>query len=402
MNAILTVSQINTYVSFKLKNDPKLRGIAVKGEISDLSENSRSGHLYFSICDSECTIRAVMFSQSASKLRFAPYEGMAVIAYGSVEVYERGGVYQLIVSQLVPDGAGSAYLSLLKLKEKLEALGVFSAPKRPLPKYPSEIAVVTSPTGAAIQDVKSTISRRYPLVKLTLYPTPVQGADAPEAIAAALLKADSGPADLIILTRGGGSSEDLSAFNTEKVAMAVYGCHKPVVSAVGHEIDWTLCDLAADLRAPTPTAAAELATPDILQMKNELASLGSLIEHYCLAKLKSCEDSLKRYELALSSFSVKEKLGFRRRELENIDSAMDSLAAHRLEVAKLCLGSLKGLLSSLDPVNVVSRGYAIVVKDGEIASSADKLSAGDEIRILMRGGSAEASVNKIKGEDYEL
>lgn len=402
MSSILTVSQINTYISFKLKNDPKLRGVAIKGEISNLSVNQRSGHMYFSLRDQSSVIKAVMFAGNATKLRFMPFDGMAVIAYGNVDVYERDGVYQIVVSQLVPDGAGSAYMALLKLKEKLQELGVFDAPKRPIPRYPEKIAIVTSPTGAAIQDIKNIISRRYPIVKLDLFPTAVQGADAPASIATTLYKADQSGADVIILTRGGGSAEDLSAFNTEAVAMAVYNCQTPVISAVGHEIDWSLCDLAADLRAPTPSGAAELATPDISEMKAELMSLRSMLSLCALTKVKSCRENLRRYEYALSALSVNEKISNRRTELKAISETIDQQAKHRLEVSNLELNGLREMLLSLDPNNVISRGYALIYKDGDIAADISNLSDGDDIKVVMRGGSAEAEVKKIIGDNNEV
>ena len=399
MSSILTVSQINTYISLKLQNDPKLHGVAIKGEISNLSVNQRSGHIFFSLRDQSSVIKAVMFASSASKLRFMPFDGMLAVAYGNIAAYERDGVYQIVVSQLMPDGAGNEYLALLKLKEKLQSLGIFDAPKKPIPRYPSKIAVVTSPTGAAIKDIKNIISRRYPIVKCELFPTAVQGAQAPEGIVAALKKADESGADTIILTRGGGSAEDLSAFNAEAVVMAVADCKTPVISAVGHEIDWSLCDLAADLRAPTPSGAAELATPDISEMRGELLSLKSMINHCAAAKVRSCRENLKRYEYALSALSVEEKIANRKTELKSVAETIERQARHRLEVSKLGLNSLCEMLESLNPHNVLSRGYALIYKDGIIASDVTMLNSGDRIRILMRGGNTDAEVKKISFGD---
>lgn len=402
MSSILTVSQVNTYISFKLKNDPKLHGIAIKGEISNLSVNQRSGHMFFSLRDQGAVIKAVMFASNAAKLRFAPFDGMSVVAYGSIEVYERDGVYQIIVTQLAPDGAGNAYMALLKLKEKLQSLGVFDAPKRPIPRYPEKIAVVTSPTGAAVQDVKNIVIRRYPIAELEVFPTAVQGLDAPSSIANALYKADQSGADVIILTRGGGSAEDLSAFNTEVVAMAVYNCKTPVISAVGHEIDWTLCDLTADLRAPTPSGAAELATPDITEMRSTVQSMRSMLNHYAAAKVKSFRDNLNRYEYALSSLSVKGKIESRKSELEALKDSFERQTRHRLEVSRINLNGLCEMLKSLDPNNVISRGYALVYKDGDLTADASKLRVGDGISIVMRDGSADAEVKRIIGDNDEI
>lgn len=406
MNAILTVSQINTYISLKLKNDPKLRGIAVKGEISNLSVNARSGHIYFTLRDQNAVIKAVMFSKDAAKLRFQPFCGMSAIVYGTVDVYERDGVYQIIATQLLPDGAGNEYLALIKLKEKLYDLGIFDAKKRDIPKYPQRIAVVTSPTGAALKDVKNIISRRYPLVKIELFPTSVQGAGAPESIAKAVCNADKSGADTIILTRGGGSKEDLSAFNTEAVVMAVYHCNTPIISAVGHEIDWTLCDLAADLRAPTPSGAAELATPDIGQMKSELGSMSVLLQQLADSRLATCRENLKKYEYALASMSVNEKISLRRRELKSIAESIQTTADQRLRYSKMSLEGQREILESLNPFDILKRGYALVYKGGGIAVDTDNLSAGDEVRIVMQNGSAEALIEKINltenGDDDEI
>lgn len=392
MSSILTVTQLNSILSAKIKTEPKFRGLAIKGEISNFSVSSQSGHVYFYLRDRECGIKAVMFANNAAKLRFSPFDGMAVIVYGNVDFYNRDGSCEIIVSQLLPDGAGSEYLALQKLKEKLSALGIFTAPKKPILRYPKKIAVVTSPTGAAISDVKNIIRRRYPIVGIELFPTLVQGADAPLSIVSALQKADESGADTIILTRGGGSSEDLSAFNAEAVVMAVAACQTPVISAVGHEIDWSLCDLAADLRAPTPSGAAELATPDISEMRREVAALGSLLEHAVSTRISAFRSKLKGYEYALSSLSVKSKVAERKAELKAIEAALERQTNHRIELAYLNLDALSEMIESLDPKNVISRGYAMIIKDGEVAAKVNDLTVGDSVKIVMRDGSADAEV----------
>lgn len=401
MSSILSVSQINTYISLKIKNDAKLRGVAVRGEISDLSR-SRAGHIYFTLGDGSSSVRAVMFAGNASKLRAEISSGMTVIAYGNIEVYERGGTYQLVATQLIPEGAGNAFLALNILKQKLADMGVFSAPKKPIPRYPRKIAVVTSPDGAAIHDVASTAARRYPLAETVLFPATVQGADAPASICAAIRSADSSGSDVIIVTRGGGSSDDLSAFNTEAVVLEVYSCKTPVISAVGHEIDWSLCDLAADLRAPTPTGAAELATPDAAEMKAEIAALRMTVKGLAASRLRTMREGLRKYEYALAAMSVKEKIKSRRAELINLRDRAQRQYRHRLEVSRLGLTSLRAMLESLDPKNVISRGYALVMKDGEIAADINSLSLGDSVEIVMRGGTAGAEVKRISGDSDEV
>lgn len=401
MSSILSVSQINTYISLKIKNDAKLRGVAVRGEISDLSR-SRAGHIYFTLGDGSSSVRAVMFAGNALKLRAEISSGMTVIAYGNIEVYERGGTYQLVATQLIPEGAGNAFLALNILKQKLADMGVFNAPKKPIPRYPRKIAVVTSPDGAAIHDVASTAARRYPLAETVLFPATVQGSDAPASICAAIRSADASGSDVIIVTRGGGSSDDLSAFNTEAVVLEVYSCKTPVISAVGHEIDWSLCDLAADLRAPTPTGAAELATPDAAEMKAEIAALRMSVKGLAASRLRTMRESLRKYEYALAAMSVKEKIKSRRAELINLRDRAQRQYRHRLEVSRLGLTSLRAMLESLDPKNVISRGYALVMKDGEIAADINSLSLGDSVEIVMRGGTAGAEVKRISGDSDEV
>lgn len=398
MSSIITVTQLNNILSAKIRMEPKFRGIAVKGELSDVGRD-RSGHLYFRLRDSESGIKGVMFAQNVPKLRFHPMDGMAVVAYGSIDFYSRDGSCEIKVTQLLPDGAGAGYAALAKLKEKLSALGIFSAPKKPIPRYPKEIAVVTSPTGAAIQDIKNIISRRYPAVKLTLFPTPVQGIDAPAGIVSALRAADMSGADTLILARGGGSAEDLSAFNAEEVVMAVAGCKTPVISAVGHEIDWTLSDLAADLRAPTPSGAAELATPDIAVMKREIEQYGAMLRHYTSQRIKSFSDVLRSYEYLLLSCSPKSKIDEKTRELEVMGDMIKRYSDNKLRLRRVELEGLGGLLESLGPENVISRGYAMVYKHGEPVADIKKLAPGDEIKIIMHGGAAGAEVKSIGDKD---
>ncbi len=399
MNKIYTVSTVNAAVKAKLSSDPSLQGIAVKGELMNCSLNSASGHFYFSLTDSRASVRGVMYAQNAKRLRFYPADGVSVIAYGGMGLYERDGTYQIIATQMVPDGRGSEAAALEALKEKLAALGVFSAPKKPLPRYPEKIAVVTSPTGAAIEDVKKVIRGRYPIVKLALFPAVVQGADAPASISSALYEADRSGADVIILTRGGGSAEDLSAFNTEAVVMAVYNCKTPVISAVGHEIDLMLCDFAADVRAPTPSGAALMATPDIESMKSEVEALRISLKRAAEDKLHRLRESLTACQYALNAFSVEEKIRLRRAELSSLSSGISASAQMKLKGAKMELERLHDLLLSLNPENVLSRGYAMIYKGGGVVGNAGSLKAGDEIKIVMSGGNADATVNKVNQGD---
>ncbi|MCD7803734.1 MAG: exodeoxyribonuclease VII large subunit [Oscillospiraceae bacterium] len=390
MNSILSVSALNTYISFKLKNDPKLKGIAVKGEISDISINHTSGHIFFTLTDGSSNIRAVMFSQNASRLSFYPETGQAVIAFGGVDVYERNGVYQLNCTQLVPDGKGTEYIALAQLKEQLSKEGIFSKPKKSLPQYPSRIAVVTSPSGAAIHDVMSTVSRRYPLAEVKLFSATVQGLEAPASISNALSLADKSESDVIILTRGGGSDDDLSCFNTKAVVMAVYACITPVVSAIGHEVDLTLSDLVADVRAATPTAAAELCTPDMSAISSEISRLKQEITRLTDRKLYALSNSISSYKSIIDALSPVNKLTRTEYQLGTMRESMKTSISHRLRLYEAQLSGCINTLSAADPMNILGKGYALIYKDSHLVTESSELSG--RIQIVMKDGQAEAEV----------
>ncbi|MBR6789350.1 MAG: exodeoxyribonuclease VII large subunit, partial [Oscillospiraceae bacterium] len=271
MNDILTVSQINQYLKQTLDEDVQLKSIFIRGEISNFTHHLKSGHFYFTLKDAKSAIKAVMFKWNASQLRFKPSNGMSVIIFGSVQFYERDGVCQIYCTDMQPDGIGALYTAYEQLKAKLEGEGLFDpSHKKQLPAFPKRIGVITAKTGAALQDVINILSRRYPLGELVLIPALVQGEQAPASICTALKQAENAELDLLIVGRGGGSIEDLWAFNDERVARTVYACPIPVISAVGHETDYTICDFVADLRAPTPSAAAELAVPDCSVLWDEI------------------------------------------------------------------------------------------------------------------------------------
>ncbi|MCC8196000.1 MAG: exodeoxyribonuclease VII large subunit [Ruminococcus sp.] len=390
MNSILSVSALNTYISFKLKNDPKLKGIAVKGEISDISINHTSGHIFFTLTDGSSNIRAVMFSQNASRLSFYPETGQAVIAFGGVDVYERNGVYQLNCTQLVPDGKGTEYIALAQLKEQLAKEGIFSKPKKSLPQYPSRIAVVTSPSGAAIHDVMSTVARRYPLAEVKLFPATVQGHGAPASISNALSLADKSESDVIILTRGGGSDDDLSCFNTKAVVMAVYACITPVVSAIGHEVDLTLSDLVADVRAATPTAAAELCTPDMSAISLEISRLGQEITRLTDRKLYALSNAVSSYKSIIDALSPENKLARTEYQLGTMQESMKTSISHRLRLYEAQISGCINTLSAADPMNILGKGYALIYKGSHLVTESSELSG--RIQIVMKDGQAEAEV----------
>lgn len=390
---VLTVTQINRYISFRLKEDKNIQGIMVKGEISNFVEHFRSGHMYFTLKDKDSSIKAVMFVSAASRLKFRPEDGMSVIVSGSISVFERDGVYQLYVNDIQPDGAGAASVALEQLKAKLAKEGIFdTAHKRPLPVMPKKIGAVTSISGAAIRDIINVLSRRYPLCELYTANALVQGEGAPDSICRGILKAESAGCDVIIVGRGGGSSEDLSAFNTEKVAYAIYNCKAPVISAVGHETDFTIADLAADMRAPTPSAAAELAAPSAEQLAEKLDILVRRAENAVFAVLDKASDRFINLNSRLSAHSPENRLNLSKERLIGYDNrirlAFDRYIAKSVdEIDKKIVR-----LEALSPLKVLSRGYSLVYSGDTLISNADNLSKGDIVKIRFGSGETEAEI----------
>jgi len=390
---VITVTQINKYIGFRLKGDKNLQGIMVRGEISDFVHHYRSGHCYFMLKDAESSIKAVMFASAASRLKFEPEDGMSVIVSGSISVYERDGAYQLYVNDILPEGAGKAGAALEQLKKKLSAAGLFDAGhKRPIPAMPVKIGAVTSLSGAAVRDIVNVLSRRYPIGELVAVNAVVQGESAPDSICQGILKAESAGCDVIIVGRGGGSSEDLSAFNTEKVAYAIYNCKVPVISAVGHEVDYTIADLVADMRAPTPSAAAEIAAPSAESLYDRLAQSEQRLDNAVRSCLDRAEGKYKLISSRLSVQSPENKLlltGQRIDSLEKRTSAAFSAYLSRLErefaekIAKL---------DALSPIKVLARGYSLVYKDDKLIASSDDADEGDILKINFGTGGAKAQV----------
>lgn len=385
MSSILTVSQLNKYIQFKIQSDLKLKGVAVKGEISNFTLHYKSGHAYFTLKDSGGAVKAVMFSRNVQRLRFVPENGMSVLVVGNVDVYERDGVYQIIASDIQPVGVGALHTGIEQIKEKLSKLGVFDiSAKKKIPLMPKKIAVVTSLTGAALQDILNILSRRYPVCTVEIYPAQVQGDSAPDSICSALVQADSSGADTILLARGGGSLEDLMPFNTEKVAMTVYQCSIPVISAVGHETDTTLADYAADLRAPTPSAAAELASPQMSEL------IGSV--DYMLKKLNDAFAAfVNERELLVQSALQKIKLHSPEKRVENdlnillrTREKLDMLANRKISQGENKLDKYYAQLSALSPLNVLDRGYTITTKNEKVVYSGEELDKNDLVEIRFK------------------
>lgn len=390
---VLTVTQINRYISFRLKEDKNIQGIMVKGEISNLVEHYRSGHMYFTLKDKESSIKSVMFASAASRLKFRPEDGMSVIVSGSISVFERDGVYQLYVNDIQPDGAGAASVALEQLKAKLAKEGIFdTAHKRPLPVMPRKIGAVTSVSGAAIRDIINVLSRRYPICELYVVNALVQGEGAPDSICSGILKAETAGCDLIIVGRGGGSSEDLSAFNTEKVAYAIYNCKVPVISAVGHETDFTIADLAADMRAPTPSAAAELAAPSAEHLAEKMSILGRRAENAVFALFDKASERFISLNSRLSAHSPENRVKLCKERLASYDDRIRLAFGRFLAKNDDELDKKIARLDALSPLKVLSRGYSLVYSGDRLVSNAEKLSKGDIIRIRFGKGETEAEI----------
>ncbi|MGN0614283.1 MAG: exodeoxyribonuclease VII large subunit [Porcipelethomonas sp.] len=389
---ILSVSQINRYLSFKLKEDKKLAGVMIRGEISNFTAH-RSGHFYFTLKDEESALKAVMFKSSASRLKFMPEDGMGVIVMGSISVFERDGIYQVYVTDIVPDGVGAVHTANEQLKEKLRKEGIFdSSAKRPVPQLPSKIGVVTSRTGAALQDIINILSRRYPIAELAIVPALVQGENAADSICSSLLKAARIDCDVIILARGGGSLEDLSPFNTEKVAYAVYNSSVPVISAVGHETDFTIADMAADLRVPTPSAASEMVSVSKEQLEGNLRYYDERLKGTVSAAIETAENKLRHLNERLLRFSPEHKIDRDIKTFENLSNALEAAYNRIISEKWNRYISAASELEALSPVKVLERGYSLVYRDGIPVTRSAGLKSGDDIAIKMSDGVVKAKI----------
>ena len=398
---IITVSELNEYLKMLFEYDEILRNIYIKGEISNFTNHYKTGHFYFSLKDAGGSVRAVMFRSSASKLKFKPENGMRVVVGGRVSVFPRDGQYQIYVDVMEPDGVGALYMAYEQLRAKLEKEGLFAEErKKPLPRFPKRIGIVTSPTGAAIRDMLHITGRRFPSAEIVLYPALVQGADAAASIARGIRYFNTKKSvDLLIVGRGGGSLEDLWAFNEELLVRAVAESALPVISAVGHETDFTLCDFAADLRAPTPSAAAELAVPDTEEL---LSSLGHMNDRISLAMNRRLARSRDRLGLLSASRMLKDPRAFI--DDKRMALAMDEQALYtrmeRILAAKRAEFQYKtAKVEALNPLAVVARGYSAVFDEkGILVKSVSQLAPGDGVSFALTDGRVHARVEKIESE----
>lgn len=391
---VLSVSQINFYIKSIIENDGSLQFVLVTGEISNLTVHQRSGHIYLSLKDSNSVISAVMFAGNARRLKFRLENGMKVICRGRISVYEPSGRYQLYIEDMQPDGVGVLTLAFEQLKKSLAQKGLFdNAHKKPLPKFPKTIGVITSPTGAAVQDITNIIRRRFPSADIVLAPVLVQGESAPEQLVRAVNKFSASKiADVVIIGRGGGSAEDLWAFNDEQLAYAVYNCETPIISGVGHETDFTVCDFVADVRASTPSAAAELAVPDRQELMSYYFKQKQYISAMLDRKIKTAQLRLENQQRRMSASSPKLKAEQLEKQLSAKSEKLTRFMNIYISDKENKLIAAKGKLDGLNPLNVLNRGYAIAEKDEKIITSSKQLKNGDDFTVILSDGKINAKV----------
>ena len=396
MTSILSVSQINTYLKSIIEDDINLRNIYIIGEISNFTNHYRTGHLYFTLKDDKGSIKAVMFRQSASRLRFIPENGMQVLIRGSVGVYESGGVYQIYCDDMIPEGLGELTIAYEQLKAKLEDMGLFRAEhKKPIPEMPKKVGVITSPTGAALQDILSVLERRFPLAEVVFEGVQVQGDSAAPQIAAAIDKFSAlRAADVLIVGRGGGSIEDLWAFNEEIVAMAIYNCDIPVISAVGHETDFTIADFVADLRAPTPSAAAELAVPDYRELLFSIDKTLDSLDDSINRAVDRYAVRLLQFKNILSGHSPEKTVILYSQLLSACEEKIRLTIKNKIDFYENALLHYSGKLEAISPLKVLLRGYAIVEdENGLTVKSSGEIESGSKIKVKMHDGDIHCTVN---------
>ncbi|MBO4949949.1 MAG: exodeoxyribonuclease VII large subunit [Clostridia bacterium] len=400
----MTVSQLNDYVKALIDSSEVLSNVCIVGEISNFTNHYKTGHLYFTLKDEGALVKAVMFRTYAGRLRFVPKENMKVLVYGRISVFPRDGVYQLYAEDMEQFGVGDLYLKFEELKKKLSSLGMFDeAHKKDLPKFPRRIGIITSPEAAAVADMKNILTRRYPLCEIHIYPALVQGPGAPKELCDGIVHFDNDPdCDCIIIGRGGGSIEDLWAFNDEILARTIFACKTPVISAVGHETDFTICDFVADRRAPTPSAAAEIAVPDMQDLKRQLSMISSSLK----TRMGEIIGFKKQY---LQSLAERRSL---KSPMYYVDSKQELLLSYEKQINALFenlynakanrLSVTASKLTALNPMAVLSRGYAAVFDgDGKVINSVGKLKKDDDITFKVSDGEAKAKIYEInpKGEE---
>ena len=393
MQNIYTVAQVNYYIKNMFTQDYMLQSIMVKGEVSNCKYHS-SGHIYFTLKDAKGTIACVMFASNASGLTFRMTEGQQVVVSGSVDVYERDGKYQLYARAVQLDGAGALYEKYERLKQELEERGMFAAQyKQPIPRYISRLGVVTAATGAAVRDIINIAGRRNPYVQIILYPAIVQGEAATASIVNGIRAMERMNVDTIIVGRGGGSIEDLWAFNEEAVAQAIFDCPIPIISAVGHETDTTIADFVADLRAPTPSAAAELAVYDIEQLQDKLTEYAYTLQHQCRRVIRQYRQELEQYRVRLRYLSPLNMIRTKRTQALSLEERLQNLMENRLQNSRHRLAIYIEQMRGLSPLDKLNQGYAYVADEqGKTLVSIDQAAVGDIMTVYVKDGRLQAQV----------
>lgn len=390
---VWTVGRINAHIRQMFEANFNLQDLWLEGEISNWRQ-APSGHIYFTLKDPDASIRCVVWRSQAARLLYTPQrEGEAVLAHGRISVYEAGGTYQLYVDSLEAAGQGVLHAEFERIKQRLDSEGLFDPErKQPLPAFPTAIGVVTSASAAALRDILNVLRRRFPLARVILSPTPVQGDSAPPQIIAALNAVAQQPVDVIILARGGGSLEDLWAFNNESLARAVVACPIPVISGVGHETDFTIVDFVADARAPTPSAAAEIASPDVLELKRGLAGAQFSLAEQVRQAVEQRRSGLQQQQWALKRLSPQNQIDNRRQQLDALLNRAAAVSRHRLELRQQQVQNLLARLNTLNPQATLSRGYAIVQKGPTVITQAAQVHPGDSLTIKLHDGEFDAEV----------
>ena len=393
---VFSVSDLNNYIKNIFESNRTLSSVTVKGEISNFVYH-RSGHLYFSLKDEDGQIRAVMFRSRATTLKFMPESGMKVIVHGSVTVYPRDGSYQMYVSSMQPDGIGALYLAYEQMKARLAAEGLFATEnKKAIPQYPNRIGVITSPTGAAVRDIINVTGRRFPQAEVYVYPALVQGEGAEQSLIRALDYFEkSRLCDVIIIGRGGGSIEDLWAFNGETLARKIFACTTPIISAVGHETDFTICDFVADMRAPTPSAAAEIAVPDRRELMMRLVSYDERLSLALESRLNRAKERLEYLRRSTMDTRIERTIGQRRDYMLGLEEKARLLVTSSLTRAKDKLALMAGRADALSPLSILKRGYSVAEKDGRVVTTVCELDVDTDIGLTFSDGSATARITDI-------
>ncbi len=418
----LTVTALTRYLKYKFDSDSNLRKVYLRGEISNFKSHT-TGHFYFSLKDETSKINAIMFKTNTSKLNFTPTEGMKVLVTGSISVYEATGNYQIYVEDMLEDGVGNLYIAFEQLKKKLEQEGLFDLKhKKPIPKIPEKVGIVTASTGAAIRDILSTIHRRFPLCKTYLFPCLVQGENAAKDIVKKIKQANEYPLDVLIVGRGGGSFEDLNCFNDEEVARTIFASTIPVISAVGHEVDYTIADFVADLRAPTPTGAAELAVPNLVDLKHQLTQYHIRLNESIIKKVKIQKLYLESFK---SSFAIKNPMLLFENKRQKLDvlyeqlirsiqsyverkkNALYQLQTHYIlsnpkqlyEPSKQMLKNIIEKLELLNPLSVLKRGYSLTYHNDTLLHHIASLKKGDQIMVKLYDGDIYANIERIEKQN---